>query len=98
VVKITGFALWVVFAQVRGTVCHGLTEVVVENTEQVMALLADAETRCRVSETKMNKQSKCVFAAVVCVRLSFIFSCSRAHRILTLLASFSRSTGQVVSI
>ena len=46
--------------QVRGTVCHGLSEVVVDSTEQVMALLAEAETRCRVSETKMNKQSKYV--------------------------------------
>jgi hypothetical protein len=46
--------------QTRGTVCHGLTEVAVDTPEQVMALLADAEKRCRVSETKMNKQSKWV--------------------------------------
>ena len=48
---------WICVQQ-RGTVCHGLTEVAVESADQVMALLAEAEKRCRVSETKMNKQSK----------------------------------------
>jgi hypothetical protein len=41
-------------------VCHGLTEVPVEGVDEVMRLLVDAEKRCRVSETRMNKQSKCV--------------------------------------
>lgn len=70
-------ALRLVDDPVRGTVCHGLSEVVVTDTEQVMSLLSEAESRCRVSETKMNKMS------------------NRAHRVLTLLASYTRTTGVV---
>eukprot|EP00051_Salpingoeca_urceolata_P019076 m.273863 g.273863 ORF g.273863 m.273863 type:complete len:1122 (+) comp19342_c1_seq5:82-3447(+) len=40
-----------------GCKCQGLTEVPVSNGEQVMELLAEAEKRCKFSETKMNKMS-----------------------------------------
>lgn len=41
----------------RGSICHGLTEVQVENIDQVMALLREADQVARVSATKMNKNS-----------------------------------------
>jgi hypothetical protein len=38
-------------------VCAGLLELPVTSADQVMEMLRDADKRCKVSETKMNKMS-----------------------------------------
>jgi kinesin family protein 11 len=41
----------------RGSICHGLTEVQIEDTESVMGLLREGEQVARIAATKMNKNS-----------------------------------------
>ena len=47
----------VVTGCVAGTVCAGLLELPVTSADQVMEMLREADKRCKVSETKMNKMS-----------------------------------------
>jgi hypothetical protein len=46
--------------KLRGTVCQNLTEVMVREPSEVMRLLEEANTRCHIAATRLNKQSKCV--------------------------------------
>lgn len=79
----------------RGTVCQNLTEVPVKDPTEVLRLLEEANTRCHITATRLNKQSKYVRRIVCPARLRSrgvhvcACFCSRAHRIFTITTTYT---------